>query len=557
MSASLLEHLRASHEEVERVEKAAAQLLLLQDQRCGTAPSSSSSSSSVLKGEKRKREKLRLDWAVADMLSRMQESAQKCLEIYGDGDNLRKDEIGFLGGQREGGGGNDVWVNFYERIRQIREFHRKRAMTAAAQGTDLSVAPEMKDPQALVEEANQTPYLDGVFDEAEQWGEMLNLHNSFTTFINWKPLRTYKVNEARKAETARLMKRGLTEEVAERLKDSRFEEDLVDYISYLKTFHVFTSIPRALKYRSSDYLAYLNGIVAYLQDFFRRRNPLADHDQVRQKFSEQFEEQWGRKEVPGWQTPTMELPLYCRPTDKVFLSEGPRESHMQGKKYKKALIEFTKLSHEEQEKQAEASQAHDKELAEAEFLVNAYKEILEDVVERTVAFHHKKQSRTAEELEEENRISDDEDDQQAAKAVGDAERDSEDEEDDQPIYNPLNLPLGFDGRPIPFWLYKLHGLGQEFKCEICGNFSYWGRRAFERHFMEWRHAFGMRCLRIPNTTHFKEITKIEDAIKLYEKLKKDAEGKTFKDEQELECEDSQGNVMNLRAFEDLRRQGLL
>ncbi|KFG36303.1 putative splicesome-associated protein, partial [Toxoplasma gondii p89] len=54
-----------------------------------------------------------------------------------------------------------------------------------------------------------------------------------------------------------------------------------------------------------------------------------------------------------------------------------------------------------------------------------------------------------------------------------------------------------------------------------------------------------------------EITKIEDAIKLYEKLKKDAEGKTFKDEQELECEDSQGNVMNLRAFEDLRRQGLL
>lgn len=26
---------------------------------------------------------------------------------------------------------------------------------------------------------------------------------------------------------------------------------------------------------------------------------------------------------------------------------------------------------------------------------------------------------------------------------------------------------------------------------------------------EWRHAFGMRCLKIPNTAHFKEITKIE------------------------------------------------
>merc|ERR1740139_1637531 len=91
---------------------------------------------------------------------------------------------------------------------------------------------------------------------------------------------------------------------------------------------------------------------------------------------------------------------------------------------------------------------------------------------------------------------------------------------ERPIYNPLNLPLGWDGKPIPFWLYKLHGLGIEYKCEICGNYSYWGRRAFERHFSEWRHAFGMRCLKIPNTSHFKEITKIEDAITLYEKLKK-------------------------------------
>ena len=50
----------------------------------------------------------------------------------------------------------------------------------------------------------------------------------------------------------------------------------------------------------------------------------------------------------------------------------------------------------------------------------------------------------------------------------------EEEEEEKPIYNPLNLPLGFDGKPIPYWLYKLHGLNLEFKCEICGNYSYWG-----------------------------------------------------------------------------------
>ena len=33
----------------------------------------------------------------------------------------------------------------------------------------------------------------------------------------------------------------------------------------------------------------------------------------------------------------------------------------------------------------------------------------------------------------------------------------------------IGLPLGWDGKPIPYWLYKLHGLSVEYKCEICGN----------------------------------------------------------------------------------------
>lgn len=51
------------------------------------------------------------------------------------------------------------------------------------------------------------------------------------------------------------------------------------------------------------------------------------------------------------------------------------------------------------------------------------------------------------------------------------------EDDDGRIYNPLKLPLGWDGKPIPYWLYKLHGLGVEYKCEICSDFVYMGRLA--------------------------------------------------------------------------------
>jgi splicing factor 3A subunit 3 len=58
----------------------------------------------------------------------------------------------------------------------------------------------------------------------------------------------------------------------------------------------------------------------------------------------------------------------------------------------------------------------------------------------------------------------------AAAAAQAAKGGVEEEEDDGRIYNPLRLPLGWDGKPIPFWLYKLHGLGVEYKCEICSDY---------------------------------------------------------------------------------------
>jgi len=59
---------------------------------------------------------------------------------------------------------------------------------------------------------------------------------------------------------------------------------------------------------------------------------------------------------------------------------------------------------------------------------------------------------------------------------------------------------------------------QEFKCEICGNASYWGRRAFERHFKEYRHQNGMRALGIPNSKLFFEVTQIAEAQHLWKNV---------------------------------------
>lgn len=65
--------------------------------------------------------------------------------------------------------------------------------------------------------------------------------------------------------------------------------------------------------------------------------------------------------------------------------------------------------------------------------------------------------------------------EQAPPAETTAEQEEEEEDEDGKVYNPLKLPLGWDGKPIPFWLYKLHGLGVSFECELCSE-SYRGRK---------------------------------------------------------------------------------
>lgn len=185
----------------------------------------------------------------------------------------------------------------------------------------------------------------------------------------------------------------------------------------------------------------------------------------------------------------------------------------------------------------------------SEYLIGCICEFMMDIVIATQKHAEKQQARTVEEKEAELR----EEEHGQLPNIEDAA----DEDDDGPIYNPLNIPLDWNGKPIPYWMFKLHGLGVEFKCEICGNQSYWGRQAFDRHFQQPRHVHSMRVLGIPNTKHFHDITKIEDALLLYEKIKNTLSQEQFKGDEE-EFEDTQGNVLkSRRTYEDFTRQGLL
>ena len=59
------------------------------------------------------------------------------------------------------------------------------------------------------------------------------------------------------------------------------------------------------------------------------------------------------------------------------------------------------------------------------------------------------------------------------------------------------------------------------------------------------------------TFDFDPPRQIEDAMALWEKLKTQKADEAWKPEQEEEFEDSQGNVVNKKIYEDLKRQGLI
>lgn len=103
MSSTLLELTRAAHEDVERLER-----LVVKDLQ--TEPTS---------GKDRLLQKHR----VRGMIDTIIGTTDRLVEIYEDADGARKDEIAALGGQT--GSGTNVFSAFYDRLKEIREYHRR------------------------------------------------------------------------------------------------------------------------------------------------------------------------------------------------------------------------------------------------------------------------------------------------------------------------------------------------------------------------------------------------------------------------------------------------
>lgn len=356
------------------------------------------------------------------------------------------------------------------------------------------------------------------------------------------------------------------------------------YLRYLDIFYDFSNPTYFPVKRKSDkeYFTYASELHQYIRSFFVKRNILENTQTTLQKIEADFENAWTKK-IPfsGWRfddsekdnlssssstnkpADGVETPegFFCTPCNKYFAKETVYKGHLNGKKHiKNAAI------YEKENGNGNSSSSSDDEtnlrhrlLAFHEYCTFNLIELLQKQVTDTKNNVERKRALTDNERKLEIEALDSQDDLNPAgnkKSKKDSSNDDEDE-DEEIIYNPLKLPLGWDGKPIPFWLWKLNGLGIEYSCEICGNYVYMGRKAFEKHFMEARHVHGLKCLGITQTLLFKGIVNIQDALDLWNKIKRTTRQEEGRRENAVEMEDEEGNVMSEKVYNDLKKQGLL
>lgn len=421
---------------------------------------------------------------------------------------------------------------FYSQLKTIKDQHRRLPPNAPA--------IDSVNVEHVLERARVTAHnLPAVFTGEERNGRFLDLYRFYDDFVNLLA----------PAEAARC-----------------------DYLHYLDTFERPGQAVAEARRHTAAYAAYLTNLLAYLEDFVRRTRPLtglvtptatARLVELETTFAAEREALLQQETGSG---------LFCKACERAFTNQAVFDGHLSGKKHLKAAAVWAETSatrkdaSSEQDALASAAQERLREerlaelhktqsLVRKETLLEMIGEMLLDVRRATRGNVERRQALTAEE-----RLLADEDSDDGFEDGGEDGHDA-DEANDTPaedrIYNPLKLPLDWDGKPIPFWLWKLHGLGVPFPCEICGNYVYMGRRAFDQHFYEWRHAHGMKCLGIPNTRHFFQVTQIEEVRRLWERMRVTARSEAFRPELMEECEDAVGNVYERRTFEDLKRQGLI
>ncbi|KAF8504207.1 RNA splicing factor PRP9 [Gautieria morchelliformis] len=521
---TVLDLQRQTHEEIERFERALATVLS--------------------KPHQNHQVRLTNEHKAAQILERITSRATTLSSLYND-EQARNAELALLSTpQSNGNGPQDELAEFYSRLVKIKEHHHKYPDSVVG-GFELELSALVDEPLADGEdEFEEEDPISLLFSGEEAYGRYLDLYANHSMYNNLRHL-------------------------PKRLSYLQY----LDLLLAAQNGPVHRDLPQETR-MTKEFESYLTTLHSYLLSFTKRTQPLTDIARIHQAAEAEFDDLWEKGKVDDWDPVKREngegtAGIWCTACQKQYSKQTVYDAHLKSKKHTKAIERqaasgATALPADPNGAAAPKDSINGlvsdmrskyRTAANLTHLITTLLLSLSTTLAETKSNVERRFSLTARERELEL--------EEAAKpplapaANGNQTPAQEDEEEEEKIYNPLKLPLGWDGKPIPYWLYKLHGLGVEYRCEICSDHVYMGRKNFDRHFQESRHAFGMRALGLPNTKHFHEITRIEDALSLAEKLKQEGRQEIFQQETMEELEDDEGNVYNKKTYDDLKKQGLI
>ena len=604
LPVTFLEEARALHEDIERYDAAAVRLLMKPPETNREKVYHSHVVASLLDHISRSGMQLATLYSDETLPRRRQELAELSGSASSSTDAPTETESAQQATQESA-----VFDAFYARLNQIREHHKALRLRALASAEGVSSGAEGASAVlAALESAAYAPEpgpsadelsIDSVrghiqFSGPERFGRCLDLTETFEQYQNIdESLRntrfvTYLAGLCGLAHSVRKKNTkdddllasddGDTMDTPEKTAAKvrlrvRLSQEMVavlPLLAYAPAPALLLSGPKREELKSRDERAkkYAAGLVAYLVDFLRRAQPLFDVDgkceALRKEWKTRFNTLAKPLDAPGVaenddeeddamkDDDNSERKLECALCQKQFAKVTVMRGHKQSKAHKERAAKYEKLVKEWQS-------ATWQPIAEDIHVVAGLLGELCDVAQATAEYVSMKQARNVREIEEDaNGDGSDIDDEDDAKIAKIADELGNDEEEEAAARKTIeNYPVDFDGKPIPFWMYKLDGLGVEYKCEICGNASFWGRRAFERHFQDAQHTQALKLLGIENSLAFYEITKIADALALAEKLRKQQQTDEWHADSDEEYEDADGNVYNKKMYFALLRQGII
>ncbi|KAJ1633687.1 hypothetical protein T492DRAFT_1142593 [Pavlovales sp. CCMP2436] len=242
MSTSQIERVRTLHEDIELLEKAAADELVARA------------------AMKHRPEQIMSDHTTHALRDHILDRNAQLQALYADEDGLLRSEIDDITG-------DGAIEAFYGRFRRIRASHVGNELVNTLDADEEMVSAVLEgEPQII-------------FSGEEAEGKFLDLHASYAAFVNLRGIKP-KAPDKKGAKAA----------------------SAVDYYTFLvKIALAPEEVPIAVA-RTAGYHRYLFKLLEYLVDFVKRTQPLADVELLIAVANAEVERLWAEGEVGRWQS---------------------------------------------------------------------------------------------------------------------------------------------------------------------------------------------------------------------------------------------------------------